>query len=223
MSNLTEDFVQRYAMRYLQKIYSRKSIGSNFFAKEEVRTKKEYGSKRADGLLVFRHWLWGQYVVSMEAKSYKTMPALKPRLDPYKLMWNSLKMGAGICLLSGSYLALYRMSDGLFQFMLPLNVFIWSALLYGWLTFKSNRHKVVNVIEQLMQYPANEQWLAFSVDSFEKLSKPNQKILKSISKYEGVGILLVKPSGKVKRLVKASSSIKWWGSYTKYYSLRLQK
>ena len=72
----------------------------SFFAKEEVRTKKEYGAKRADGLLVFRHWLWGQYVVSMEAKSYKTMPALKPRLDPYKLMWNSLKVGGAICLLS---------------------------------------------------------------------------------------------------------------------------
>ena len=219
MSRLTEDKVQRYALKYLEKHYNRKSIGSSFFAKEEVRTRKEYGGKRADGLLVFRHWLWGKYVVSMEAKSYKTMPAIRPKLDTFKLMWNSLKAGLIMCIASGSFMALYRMSDGLFQYLLPLNVFIWSGLLYGLLTFRSNRHKVIAVVEQLMHYPGNEQWLAFSTDSFENLSKEDQKTVKEISKYEGVGILLVKPNGKVKKHLKASSKIKWWGNYTKYYSV----
>jgi hypothetical protein len=219
MSHLSEAQVQQFALRYLHKHYSRKAIGKQFFAREEVRTRKEYGAKRADGLLVFRHWLWGRYVVSMEAKSYKTMPALKPRLDPYKLIWNSLKIGVSVCLLSGAVLALYRMSDGLFQYLLPLNVLVWSALLYGFLTFGSNKHKVVAVVEQLMHYPANEQWLAFSVDCFAKLSASDQNILKAISKEEGVGILLVNANGRVNRFLKASVTIGWWKDYSKYYSL----
>ena len=57
MSRMAEVTVQAKALNYLKKQYKRKARGGNIFAQAEVRTKKEYGSKRADGLLAYKHWL----------------------------------------------------------------------------------------------------------------------------------------------------------------------
>lgn len=219
MTRLTENKVQSYAMAFLQKKYRSKAKAKNLFAKEEVRTRKEYGSKRADGLLAYEHWWWGICVVSMEAKSYKTLPAIQPRLDFYKLIWNCLKAGLLLCIASGAIFAIYRMEDQLFQFLLPLNAFVLGALGYGFFTLNNYRNMTLKVVEQVMQYPANEKWLAFSKDSLDDLGKGELKAIKKICKYEGVGVLIVQSSGKVKPWIKAVAKRKWFGNYLSYYSL----
>jgi len=219
MTRLTENKVQSYAMAFLQKKYRSKAKAKNIFAKEEVRTRKEYGGKRADGLLAYEHWWYGICVVSMEAKSHKTLPAIQARFDFYKLIWNALKAGLILCVASGAIFAVYRMDDHLFQFLLPLNAFVLGALLYGLFTINSYRNKTLSVVEQVMQYPANEKWLAFSKDSVDDLHKKERKALRRICKYEGVGILIVHPSGKVKYWTKAVAKRKWFGNYLSYYSL----
>ncbi len=219
MTRLTENKVQSYAMAFLQKKYRAKAKAKNLFSKEEVRTRKEYGGKRADGLLAYEHWWRGICVVSMEAKSYKTLPAIQARLDFYKLLWNSLKAGLLVCIASGAVFAIYRMDDQLFQFLLPLNAFVIGGLTYGLLTINSYRNMTLKVVEQVMQYPANEKWLAFSKDSMTDLKKKDRKALKQICKYEGVGVLIVHPTGKVESWIKAVAKRKWFGNYLSYYSL----
>ncbi len=211
---LSEKRVQTQALAFLQQYYSKKTSGNKVWAKKEVTTTAD---KRADGLLVFRHWLWGRYVVSLEAKSHKTMPAIRPKFDPYKLMWNSLKVGLKLCLASGAALALWRMDDGLFQWLLPLNIWVGGALTYGILTWRSHRHQVVDMVEQLLHYPANEQWLAFSTDAYSDLSKEEKKLLEKLCRFENVGILLVNTTGKAKIMIKPARRLKFWGSYAKYY------
>ena len=206
-------------MAFLHKQYRKKAKAKNIFAKEEVRTRKKYGGKRADGLLVFDRWWWGIYVVSMEAKSYKTLPAIKAKSNFYKLVWNCLKAGLILCILSGGAFAIYRMDDQLFQYLLPLNAMVLGALLYGLFTYNSYRHKTLQIVEQVMQYPANEQWLAFSKDSLDDLNKTERRALKKICRYEGVGVLIVHPSGKVKRWIRAVAKRKWIGNFLAYYSL----
>ncbi|MEO1628849.1 MAG: hypothetical protein AAFV25_27110, partial [Bacteroidota bacterium] len=120
MAVLTEQSVQKIALRHLHRHYRRKSLWRKTFAKMEVRTRKKFGGKRADGLIAFRHWLLGTYVVSMEAKSAKTLSAIRPYSDIRRLLLNSFRMGLFACLISGAYLALIKMDDGWLQFVIPL-------------------------------------------------------------------------------------------------------
>lgn len=218
MSKLTEKVVQDTAQAFLYQWYRKRARRGRIFSRTEVRTRRKYGGKRADGLLAFRHFLWGMTVVSMEAKSYKTLAAMKPFRDDNILLLNSLKAGMWICLLSGAFLAFYRMQDGFMQFLLPVNTFVIAALLYGFLTRNSARHKVADVLNQLAEYPANERWLAFSEDSLHDLPRKKRRLLGKICRTHGIGIVVVKRKGNAYAWYKARRERKWFGDFLKYYS-----
>lgn len=219
MSRLSEVTVQVHAQEFLEKRFRKKARKGKLFSQLEVRTKKDYGNKRADGLLAFKHWLLGTYVVSMEAKSSKTLPAIKPKRDVWLLVWNSFKAGLLISILTGAFFAFFKLDDGLLQILLPINVLGIGALTYGFLTKDHFSHKTVSVVKQIGQYPANEQWLAFSQDSLNAISLDKTKSLRTICKYRGIGILVVKPRGKVEIFLKAKYKSKWFGHFLKYYSV----
>lgn len=214
MALMLERKVQEQTQEFLKKKYRRKAKSNRIFSQLEIRTKKKYGGKRADGFIAFRHLLFGEYVVSIEAKSRKTLPAIKPYLDHFLLIKNSVKAGLTFCILSGAFFFLYKNPDGLFQFLVPLYAFGISGLIYALLTWNSYRHKTIDVLDQLKQYPANEQWLAFSKDSFEALKKENQKKLRKICKSRGVGLIIV--SRKV--IVLEKPKWKWGRRFLKYYA-----
>ena len=218
MSNLSEKEVQEAAQAFLYSRYRKKARKGKIFSKMEARTRKEYGGKRADGLLAFHHYIWGAYTVSMEAKSFKTLASMKPTRSDNLLLWNSLKAGWICCILSGMFFAIYRLDDGFMQILLPVNTLVCSALIYGFFTSDSYRHKTVNVIKQLAQYPANERWLAFSNDSLKSLSKDQFKKLDKICKYKGIGIVVVSKKGRAEAYRYASMRWKWFGDFIKYYS-----
>lgn len=218
MPRLAESTVQRVALEHLQQYYNRRAWMRKIFAQIEMRTKKEYGSKRADGLIAFRHWLWGTYVISMEAKSYNTLTAMKPYRDDWLFLRNCLWAGLLICILSGAFFWSYRINDGFWQFLLPFNAFLGGAILYGMATFRHFTHKKVDVIRQLQQYPANEQWLAFSQDSLNALAYDKVKKLKKMARSQSIGIIVVQPKGKVKILLKPRMQWGWGKDYLRFYS-----
>ncbi len=219
MSRLSEITVQVQAQEFLAKRYRKKARKGKMFSQLEVRTKKHYGGKRADGLLAFKHWLLGTYVVSMEAKSSKTLPAIRPKRDVWLLVWNSFRAGMIISILTGAFFAIFKIDDGLIQVLLPLNVLGVGALTYGFITKDHFSHKTVSVVKQIGHYPANEQWLAFSQDSLNSISFEKTKSLRTICKYRGIGILIVKPRGKVEIFLNAKYKSKWFGHFLKYYSV----
>lgn len=218
MANLSEKIVQDTAQTFLYNRYCRKARKGRIFSRTEVRTRQKFGGKRADGLLAFRHFLWGTYVISMEAKSFKTLSSIKPRRNDNLLILNSIKAGLKLCILSGMFFALYRMDDNFMQFILPLNAFVCGAIVFGFFTSHSYRHKTVRVIRQLAQYPANERWLAFSKDSLDLLEKDKLKALDKICKFKGIGIIVVSRKGSAKVRRSASMQWKWFGDFLSYYS-----
>jgi hypothetical protein len=218
MSNLSEKVVQETAQAFLYHRYRKKARRGKIFSKMEVRTRRQYGGKRADGLLAFHHYIWGAYAVSMEAKSLKTLASMKPVRSSNLLLWNSFKAGLICCILSGMFFAIYRLDDGFMQILLPLNTLVCSAIIYGFFTSNSYRHKTVNVIKQLAQYPANERWLAFSGDSLKSLSKDQLRKLDKICKYKGIGIIVVNKNDRAEVYRSACMQWKWFGDFIKYYS-----
>ncbi len=218
MAKLSEKTVQDTAQIFLYQKYSKRARSGRLFSRTEVRTRQKFGGKRADGLLAFQHYFWGTYVVSMEAKSFKTLSSIKPRRDANLLIWNSFKAGLKFCIITGMFFALYRLDDGFLQYILPLNMLVCGALIYGFFTVHSYRHQTVKVINQLAQYPANERWLAFSKDSLDKLEKDKLRALDKICKNKGIGIVVVSQKGRAKIRRSASMKWKWFGDFLTYYS-----
>ncbi|MEM6964703.1 MAG: hypothetical protein AAF573_08065 [Bacteroidota bacterium] len=216
MPLIQERTVQNATQKFLEKRYRRKALRKRIFSKTEMPTKVKYGRKRADGFIAFRHFMWGNYVVSMEAKSKKTLPAIRPYRDLFIFVVNCLRFGMYCCVGSGAILALWRMDDQLWQFLLPLYVWMISALVYALLTWRSYRHQTMDVIDQLKQYPANEQWLAFSKDSFESLKKKNQKDLKKICRARGIGLVIY--NKRITVLTKPKFKWHWGKDFLKYYA-----
>lgn len=216
MPLILERTVQNKAQTFLEKKYRRKAKANRFFSKTEMPTKPKYGRKRADGFLAFRHFLWGNYVVSMEAKSIKTLPAIRPYRDDFIFVTNSLAFGFYCCLGSGAFYAFWKMDDHLWQYLIPIYTLIISALCYALLTWNSYRHQTMDVIDQLKQYPANEKWLAFSKDSFEHLKKKNQKDLKKICKARGIGLLVC--NKRITVLIKPKFRWSFGKDFLKFYS-----
>jgi len=215
---LNETTVQKVAMNFLIAHYRKKTLRGNIYSQLEARTKKAYGGKRADGLLAFKHLFGGTYVVAMEAKSFKTLAAIKPYLDTRKFLWNCLGFSLMVGLASGALYALFKMEDGFFQFLIPLWVCIISGLLYGIISYNSASHQTMKVIDQLKQYPAHSQWLAFSQDSLDIMTKKKLKQLRSICKGQRIGVISVSKRQKAKVLVYPPVRFSWRKNYLKYYS-----
>lgn len=216
---LSEKIVQERALRYLRKKYRLKANRGRVFAKMEVKTRKKYGGKRADGLLAYRSWLGQMRVISLEAKSHKTLAAIRPKRKDQQLFLKSLWMGLAVCIGSGAFFFLYRMDDVYLQFAVPLNILVAAALLYGYLTRESSQYQFAKVLEQLQQYPANQQWLAFSADSLDSMPEQEKKYLRKICQRKGFGILIVFSKGKVKRWLSPTFQRKYFGDFLQYYSL----
>lgn len=219
MSHLTEQTVQLAAQEFLLRRYKSKASGS-VYSQIEARTKKTLrgGGKRADGILAFKRWFWGIYVVSMEAKSYKTLLAIKPHRDNKLFLWNSFKAGVIFCILTGFFFVLFKMQDGFVQFLLPLDITLIGMIIYALFTQNSFRHKRAKVIKQIAQYPGNHRWLAVSQDGMEALSQKKRHELFLLCRNQGIGMLQVTPRKKVQILLKPKFNWKWRGDYLKYYS-----
>lgn len=216
---LIELTVQKRAQDYLENYYKLKRKPDILYSKIEERTKKKYGMKRADGLLAYKTGR-RPYVISMEAKSYKTLPALKPyRVDK---LWirDSIWHGLLITLLTGVLFFVWRMTGQSFwiRFMIPLGVWTGASLLYGWLFRNSYKYQEMKVIHQVFQYPANEKWLSLSNDSFEMIDPKLQDNLFKICKARGVGVLMVDPNKNV-ALIHKPKKVKplLRGDFLKYY------
>jgi hypothetical protein len=216
---LSELKVQRSAQKLLVRRYKGKSWGKQIFSQLEVRTKQKYGGKRADGLLAFKHLLWGEFVVSMEAKSFKTLDSIRPYKDHGSIILGSIRWGFYALIGSGAGVALIKQEAFLSKVGFPMIMFLLGAIIYALLTQNWVCHQMSNVIEQIRQYPGNHQWLAVSKDSLERLSKKKKQNFKRTCKHCGIGVIVVNKREKAKVWVRPRRNWNWFRSYLPFYSL----
>lgn len=225
---MQEKTVQRRAMRFLEKYYDNRLVRRRMFVAEEVRTKRVFGGKRADGLLVYKSRLSAKpFVVSMEAKSLKTLPAIKPYQDMSRWLWNILRFALFLCFATGLAFVAGQGQRNL-EIYVPLIWCLLAGITFGLLTWKSYRHQTIRVITQLKQYPANEQWLAFSKEAFQALTEEKQQLLTTVCQNRGVGLLIIgknsgtdvlsKPKKRWTWFVETRGGWQWISDYLVYYS-----
>ncbi len=208
MSRLSEVFVQRSALAYLRERYDHWARRGRIFVDDEVRTVDNFGGYRADGLVVLRHVFWGVFVVSMEAKSFRTLAAIRPTWRWQLWVVNSLRAGFLIAFLSGAFFFLFRWDDGHFQYLLPASAFVLGSLAYGVITRNHIGHKTADMIKQIEQYPAHVKWLACSEDSLDRLTGQQQQVLRTLCRHFGIGLLVVDSEGDTRVWLRASLKLR---------------
>ena len=215
-TRLIERTVQEVSLKYLEKYYGDKS--KNIYANIEERTKKIHGMKRADGLLVYPSWFGRLYTISMEAKSHKTLSALKP----YKInkLWykDAAIKGFWVTLASGVIFLIGNAEHSPYlRFLLPLVIWLLSSSIYAYMTRNSHKYQELDVLKQVFQYPANEKWITFSYDALQMLEMRSKDNLFKICEARGVGLLLVHANKQVDLRLKPQKHTKLFGDYVGFY------
>lgn len=198
---LDERTVQTAALNYLENHYRWRARRSRIWSKMEVRTKKQYGGKRADGLLVFKRRLWGStFVASMEAKSYKTLDAITPRRDLGRWLFNSAYYATLIALGTGAIYFVERIETPQESWLFAINLWVVLFVVVAILTRNRHFNRVMPVYHQVRQYPGHEQWIATSVDSYEMIPKELRRSFVKVLKARGIGLLLVDRKRRIHRM-----------------------
>lgn len=192
---LSEKYVQREAVNWLASYYmSKVSIRKvDTYFEKRVKEGCLYGLGRADGLIVILHEDERVYTASVEAKSFKTRWEISEGHDDIKLMIHGVLIGT-----LGLIMAVFigRSVGGWFnKLIFPFLVFIGSAMAYIISTGGSLRYRSPHVIWQVLNYPANDSWIAVSTDVYNTLSNNDKQILRSVCRRKKVGLIRVS-SGK---------------------------
>lgn len=214
---LIERTVQNKAQDYLKKYYQIKHNQKHIFSNIEERTKKEYGMKRADGLLAYKLTKKRAYVISMEAKSHKTLPALKPYRVNNLWLKDGIWKGFLFIVFTGIIFFIWNGEGALQRLLLPFGVWAVATVLHMLIFQRSAKYQEMEVIHQVFQYPANEQWLSLSEDSFEMINADLRMNLFKICKARNIGVLMVDSKLNVNLIHEAKGHRKPWGDYLVYY------
>ncbi|BDS15462.1 hypothetical protein [Aureispira anguillae] len=215
---LEEIVVQKKAQAYLEQYYKIKHGQRHFYSNIEERTKKKYGMKRADGLLAYKLNNKKAYVVSMEAKSHKTLPALKPYRVNKVWIRDSIWKAFLLTLATGLLFLTWRGDGWIERFLLPFGVWFTATVVHLLVFRNSYKYQEMEVIHQVFQYPANEQWLSLSEDSFDMIKEHLRMNLIKICKARDIGVLMVDPQLNVNLIHPPKARRRfWWYGYLTYY------
>lgn len=215
-NRLEEITVQKRAQAYLEQYYKIKHGQRHLFSNIEERTKKKYGMKRADGLLAYKLNNRRAYVVSMEAKSHKTLPALRPYRVNKVWIKDSIWKSFLFTLASGVLFFAWR-QDG-WLVLMPFGVWFLAFLVHLFLFKGSYKYQEMEVIHQVFQYPANEQWLSLSEDSFDMIQENLRMNLIKICKARDIGVLMVDQDLHVNMIHPPKARKRYWFyGYLTYY------
>ncbi len=198
MTALSESRVQAYALDFLERYYRRRARRGRVAALAEARVCVRGRHGRADGLLVWRHWLTGAVqLASMEAKSHLTKAAIQPRFHFGQWLRNSLLAGSVVCALTGVYTFGYTVG-GTWGWLLAFDLFVGSSVLYGLLSWRHPTHRQAPMMRQLRHYPAHYQWLAIPEGVFRRMAEAERRALQRLCRIEGQGLLLVEGRGRIR-------------------------
>lgn len=193
---LSEKHVQQVAINQLAAHYQARSDTQAVIAEKEVvvRAGTKLGRGRADGLLVSLRRDGTIYTAALEAKSSRTLLNISPWYDNERWMMHALVAG-GLGILP-AILAGWYAGGWLWTLVFSIVAFFAVGFAYLLLTKEHSRYKLIDVIQQVKRYPADEHWIALSADAYNLLG-PQQETLRLYCQREGIGLLRINSADRV--------------------------
>ncbi|MHC2993012.1 hypothetical protein OB13_16035 [Pontibacter sp. HJ8] len=224
MSKLREITIQDKALAALKEHYIKEfSLNEDeIYCEKEKCTKRKFGSKRADGLLCFNKNN-KYYTVSLEAKSHRTLKALTSSYDDTRFLVHSLITSGVLTCLTILTLIYTTEIKWYFSVLIGLTVLITFTILAAafYDILDLDNHRFARVINQVKQYPANEQWIAYSIHTnnlllqtpFEK-KRNNVEMLEKLCKRNKIGLILINSRGHSIKIYPVAKK----GNFLHYYA-----
>ena len=202
MSRLSELYAQNAAVKWLAFYYEQKPEVQVALLETEVRirSKSKLGRGRADGLIVALLSDGSVYTASLEAKSSKTFFNINPFYKYEKWLLHAILIGmVGLILaeITGQWVGGWFLI-----WVLPVLIFILVGFAYLAITVEHSHYRAIDVIAQVRNYPANEQWIAISTDAYNQLGTERETLHKDCHK-EGIGLIRVSAGEQITLLSTA--------------------
>jgi hypothetical protein len=194
-NNFNENDVRMIAHEYLQWHYRKSDIIGGIYAETEAKTK---AGKFADGFYAFRRTHNTIYIASLECKKELDSTSLDFRIHPERLVRWILIFASVFNI--GFFILWFQYNKLFGLYLEPLTIvlivlfflFLYRFTEKYFIKNEPSQLLIRNVFHQLEQYPADEQWLAFSTP------KPNDdkqyercEAIKKDCQRKGIGLLLV--------------------------------
>lgn len=184
---------ETFYQQIFYKHFGEACYGFNDFLK--VWEAKTNQSKRADILFVGNRPLQKPYLIAVEVKSRGTLPNLKPQDNFRRRTLISRWLVISILVV----LAVAGANFQLKALTLALSGVALVALLAGFSGLLKRKEvgfaKKIPVLDQLLQYPANEKWVAIPHDTFVKDS--DYDTLKIACRGSGIGLVVLDAIGEL--------------------------
>jgi len=215
MSRLTEKYVQDVSLEYLRNYYIGKCNPDKMICQKEVMVKYKGKRGRADGFIAFENEKQKYYTVSLEAKSHKTLKSL---ITQYK---HITTISIGLIILGLVFVFMFNLLYEYSWFIKTgISIFGGIFICFGVFVFIVLKGYLMthNIIDQVKRYPANEQWVAFSKDSYNKLNSNNIFELKQSARRYGIGMIIVSKNKKIQiEIYPESNNTRRKKNYYKHY------
>lgn len=199
---LNEKHVQRVAVDHLTLHYQARDDALAVVGEIEtvVRAGIKAGSGRADGLVVSQRRDGTIYTAALEAKSSRTLLNISPWYDDERWILHAILAG-GFGILA-AILAGWYVGSWIWMSIFTVVGFFGVGFAYLLVTREHNRYRLIDVVQQVKRYPANEQWIAISSDAYNLLG-PQQETLRLCCRREGIGLLQVRSINSAQHLEAA--------------------
>jgi hypothetical protein len=201
MAKLREETVQHAAIDWLvNQLASRPEIVAVECKPEAtIASQSPLGNGRADGLIAGQRTDGSIYVISMEAKSWRTEASLLGQPNDVKWNLHGLPAGCAVFLLAAG---LGRLSDAwVWMWLAPGILAVGATGAFLFYTRNHPRYATTGVVDQAKRYPANESWVAISAHVWGRLYKDEQAALEARCREAMVGLLVVSSKQKVRALL----------------------
>lgn len=195
---LNEKHVQKAALNRLGSYYKEKAGVLSVLEEPEavVRTDSRLGNGRADGLVVTLMTDGSVYTAALEAKSARTLHNIALRYRDKQWLLHAVIAGLLGLLVAGTA-GWFIGGSWLLKWILPVVTFFAVAFAYLLVTKEYTRYRLIDVIQQVQRYPANEQWIAISADAYNRLADDLQSALHTDCQKEGIGLLRVRSMSRI--------------------------
>jgi len=203
-TSLKESYIENVAINYLKEYYYFNCSHNNKIQYQQQAYTID--NKRADGIIFWEKTSSNVRLVSIEAKSAKTIRNLKSRWDKEKLSETSLILAEIAVLVLFALLYsqfLIRLPlDGPLLFLILFFVYLFRAPLRILLqNIFASYFKTASVFEQVNLYPGNEVWIAIGDDTFKKNRAQRLKEFIEECKRRKLGLLEIPPEGYKPRVL----------------------